>query len=156
MQVFVKTLSGRTITIQVQVQSSETTRDIKNKIEEKEGLGPQRALGALKQGSGTFGSVDKKLESRQQLSTIIPMQIFVETSDGKKITLEVESSETTNGLRDKIEENEGNPINQQALVFLGKQLEDGHTLSEYNIQRESIIYLGTYHTLPLLHIVDNF
>ncbi|KAH9072113.1 ubiquitin-related domain-containing protein [Lactarius deliciosus] len=71
------------------------------------------------------------------------MQIFVETSDGKKITLEVESSETTNDLRDKIEEKEGNPINQQPLVFRGKQLEDGHTLSDYNIQEESIVCLGT-------------
>ncbi|KAH9066674.1 hypothetical protein EDB87DRAFT_448862 [Lactarius vividus] len=79
-----------------------------------------------------------------QLSTIIPVQIFVETSDGKTIALEVESSETTSDLRVKIEEREGNPISQQPLVFAGKQqLEDGHTHSNYNIQKESILHLDS-------------
>ncbi|KAH8993614.1 ubiquitin-related domain-containing protein [Lactarius hatsudake] len=66
------------------------------------------------------------------------MQIFVETSDGKKIALEVESS---SDLRVKIEEKKGNPISQQPLVFAGKQLEDSHTLSDYSIQGESTLYL---------------
>ncbi|KAH9004676.1 hypothetical protein EDB86DRAFT_2884851 [Lactarius hatsudake] len=70
------------------------------------------------------------------------MQIFMETSGGKMISLEVESFETTNDLRVKIEEKEGTPINQQPLVFAGKQLEDGHSLSDYNFQKESILYLG--------------
>ncbi|KAH9000329.1 hypothetical protein EDB92DRAFT_1789548 [Lactarius akahatsu] len=160
MQVFVKTLSGRTITIEV--QSSEMTRDIKDKIEEEEGLPTLTGLifsekqledGKISNYNILRGStLHLERLSRGPIIQIHYMQNFVENSDGKKITLEVEFSEITNDFRDKIEENEGLP----ALVFLGKQLEDGRTHSEYNIQKESIIYLGTYHTLPLLHIVDNF
>ncbi|KAH9000308.1 hypothetical protein EDB92DRAFT_487366 [Lactarius akahatsu] len=76
------------------------------------------------------------------------MQIFVETSDGRMITLEVESSETTNDLlRVKIEGKEGNPINQQPLVFRGKQLEDGHTHTQIIISKrnQSFIWLPPIH-----------
>ncbi|KAH9072115.1 ubiquitin-related domain-containing protein [Lactarius deliciosus] len=72
------------------------------------------------------------------------MQIFVETSDGTMIAVKVKSSETTNDLTVKIEEKEGIPINQQSLVFAGKQLETA-TLSAYNIQ-ESTLYLATPNT----------
>lgn len=144
MKIFIATLTGKIISLEV--KKCNTIGNVKSKIQEKEGIprDQQTLLFAEEQLEDGFTLADYcivKNESTLHLVVAL-MKIFVRnTFNDKTLSVDVGSFETIGNVKAKIHEKVGIPPNHQRLMFSGVRLNDGFTLDDYNIKRESVLYL---------------
>ena len=149
MQIFVKTLEGKTT--ELDVESSDTIKMIKSKYQLKEGIPSEQQLLILGLNSGPGledGTALACYKIDPRYSTFITLLrrgslvIFVKTLTGKTVLIpDFESHHTIKMIKLRIQGSQGIPPDVQRIIFCGQQLKDGKTLAGYNIQVQPTLQL---------------
>lgn len=150
--IFVNSVNNKAIIIDVNLE--DTIQNVKSQISNKFGLNSDDYYltfsGKVLDDLNTIS--DYNIDKDNTINLMIRInggggsegstkQIFIKTLQGKTLTIDVSDTDTIQSIKNKIFDKEGIPIDQQRLVFNGKQLEDNQTIADYNIQADSNIHL---------------
>lgn len=132
MQIFVKTVSGKTINLQAE-SSAIDIEYVKGHVQQMEG----EQCTAIKCRRSRNGIFHVEMLGRMRGGTMIK----VKTLTGKEIEIDIEPTDSIERIKERVEEKEGIPPVQQRLIYAGKQMNDDKTARDYNIEGGSVLHL---------------